>query len=68
MKSIYRWKDVVEKSDERQVIIKTSAEHVPALEALLANVHPYDVPEFLVISIDAGSAGYLGWLSESTHA
>jgi len=65
MRSIYRWKNAVERTDERQLIIKTSEDCVPALEALVATLHPYDVPEFLVIHITGGSADYLAWLAET---
>jgi periplasmic divalent cation tolerance protein len=39
---------------------------VPALEARLHALHPYEVPEFLVISTAGGSDGYLAWLREMT--
>lgn len=65
MRSIYRWKNVVESADERQLIIKTAAECVPALEALVATMHPYEVPEFLVIPVTGGDPDYLAWLTET---
>ena len=66
MRSVYRWKNAVERADERQLVIKTVAERVPALEARLRALHPYEVPEFLVISTAGGSDGYLAWLREMT--
>ncbi len=66
MRSIYAWKGAVERADERQVVIKTTRARVAELEARIRTLHPYDVPEFVVLPIDAGSAGYLSWLSEST--
>ncbi len=65
MKSVYRWKNVVERADERQLIIKTTADRVAALEEWIHKVHPYDVPELLVLPIAHGSADYLSWLSEN---
>jgi periplasmic divalent cation tolerance protein len=67
MRSVYRWKNAIEKADERQLIIKTSRAAVTALEARIRKLHPYDVPEFIVLPIDSGSADYLSWLSESTE-
>ncbi len=32
------------------------------LEAVFHNLHPYEVPEFLVISPDSGGDGDLEWL------
>ena len=65
MKSVYRWKNAVERADERQLIIKTTADRVSALEDWLRKAHPYDVPELLVLPVVQGSADYLSWLSEN---
>jgi len=62
MQSVYRWKGAVERESERQLVIKTTADRVPALQARLAQLHPYELPEFLVVSIAGGSEAYLGWM------
>lgn len=67
MRSVYRWKNAVERADERQLVIKTTTERISALEARIRTLHPYDVPEFVVIPIAEGSAAYLSWLTESTQ-
>lgn len=66
MESVYRWKGAVENDRERQLIIKTTAERLPALKARLHEIHTYDVPEFIVIPVIGGSERYLSWLREST--
>jgi len=66
MRSVYRWKNAIERADERQLVIKTRRAKVTALEARLRKLHPYDVPEFVVLAIDSGSADYLSWLVDST--
>lgn len=66
MRSVYRWKDAIDRADERQLVIKTTAARLPALETRIGALHPYDLPEFVVIPITTGSASYLSWLSEST--
>jgi periplasmic divalent cation tolerance protein len=63
MRSVYRWKGSVERADERQLVIKTTAERVSALESRLKELHPYEVPEFVVLPIIAGSPAYLSFLS-----
>ncbi|MEO7156080.1 MAG: divalent-cation tolerance protein CutA [Vicinamibacterales bacterium] len=65
-RSVYRWKGSVERADERQLVIKTTTPRIAALEARFRALHPYDLPEFVVIPIVQGSAGYLAWLTEST--
>lgn len=65
MASIYRWNGAVERAEERQLLIKTTTDAIPQLEARLKVLHPYDVPEYLVLPISGGSADYLSWLTES---
>lgn len=65
MTSTYRWRGVVDAARERQVLIKTAAPQVAALEAAVRSVHPYDVPEFLVLPVTGGAEGYLAWVRDS---
>jgi periplasmic divalent cation tolerance protein len=67
MQSTYRWKGGVESAAERQLLIKTKAAQVAALEARVKELHPYEVPEFLVLTIEAGSPAYLSWLAEGVR-
>ena len=66
MESIYRWDGATQHDTERQVFIKTSRERVVALWERLRDLHPYDVPEFIVLSIVDGNDAYLRWIGEST--
>lgn len=66
MQSIYQWRGEVTADGERQLIIKTTPDRLDALQTRLHQLHPYDVPEFLVIAVDGGSPAYLQWLVAST--
>jgi periplasmic divalent cation tolerance protein len=68
MRSIYRWKGAIESADERQLVIKTNTDRVHDLETRIKALHPYDVPEFLVISVLDGSPDYLAWVAENTKS
>jgi periplasmic divalent cation tolerance protein len=68
MQSVYAWRGALERDRERQLIIKTTTARLAALEQRLAELHPYDVPEFLVVPIAGGSAAYLEWLRSSTES
>jgi periplasmic divalent cation tolerance protein len=68
VQSTYRWQGAVEQAAERQLLIKTTAASLARLEARLNLLHPYEVPEFLVLSVTAGSAACLRWVRESTAA
>ena len=65
MRSTYRWKGGIERDVERQVVIKTTADRLGALRRRLPALHPYELPEFLVLSVDQGSDGYVAWVEES---
>ncbi|SRR5712692_1017983 len=65
VESIYRWKGKVEKAREVLIVLKTTSKRLPALEREVKRLHSYDVPEFIVLPIVAGSSDYLGWLQES---
>ena len=66
MMSTYRWKGVVEQEREQQLVIKTSGACVSALQARLAELHPYELPEFVVLDA-TGSAVYLRWVDENVE-
>ncbi len=66
MRSVYTWKGAIERADERQLLIKTQTDRVHYLEVRINALHPYDVPEFLVIAVLDGSRHYLSWISETT--
>jgi periplasmic divalent cation tolerance protein len=65
MTSIYRWHGQVEQDREQQIVIKTSTARLSALEARLRQLHPYELPEFLVLTPAGGSDQYLAWVQES---
>jgi periplasmic divalent cation tolerance protein len=67
MRSTYRWKGGIESDPERQMVIKTSKERLAALEARVRALHPYDLPEFIVLGAEA-SAAYGAWISGETSA
>jgi periplasmic divalent cation tolerance protein len=68
MMSTYRWKAGVERDAERQLVIKTSRDRVAALEARLRLLHPYELPEFVVIGVESGSDAYLRWIHDETRS
>jgi periplasmic divalent cation tolerance protein len=68
MTSIYRWRGRIEVEPEQQLLIKTASNRVADLERRLKELHPYEVPEFLVLPAgDQGAAAYLAWVRESVE-
>lgn len=65
IQSVYRWQGKVESSQEWLLLIKTSAEKFAAVRDAIRELHSYDLPECIAVSIDDGSAEYLEWLASS---
>ena len=64
--SIYRWKGKVEEAEEWLLWVKTAAPFERVRDAIL-EMHSYELPECLSISIEEGSQQYLKWLDESVE-
>lgn len=62
VESIYLWKGEMQTESEVLAIFKTREDRFAALQAALAERHPYDVPEIVGIAVDAVGAGYLAWI------
>ena len=66
MVSIYRWQGAVQEASEVLLILKTTDQAWPRLERRLPELHPYDVPELLMLDVSDGLRNYASWLHEST--
>jgi periplasmic divalent cation tolerance protein len=66
MQSVYTWEGHLEEETERQVVIKTTAARLIRLWERVRELHPYEVPEFLVLPIIDGNDVYLRWIQEAT--
>jgi periplasmic divalent cation tolerance protein len=66
VRSIYRWQGAVHDDAEVLAIVKTTAERVEALCDRLIALHPYDVPEAIVLPVTGGHAPYLAWVTGET--
>lgn len=60
--SLYMWKGEIEGAEEVPLWIKTTSERQQAVVQTLANMHPYEVPEIIVVPVIDGSAPYLDWV------
>jgi periplasmic divalent cation tolerance protein len=65
IRSIYRWQGKVEDDSEQLLLIKTTQERVAGLRETLFARHPYEVPEFVVITIDSIEGPYREWLLDA---
>jgi periplasmic divalent cation tolerance protein len=67
MRSTYRWKGRVEREAERQLVIKTTDARLSALESRLKAVHPYELPEFILIRPETVEPAYAAWVRAETQ-
>jgi periplasmic divalent cation tolerance protein len=65
-RSVYRWKGAVEDAEEFPVLIKTTRERYPQLEAAIRKNHPYELPEIIALQLAAGLPAYLDWVASET--
>ena len=66
LRSTYRWQGKVERADEVLLVIKTVGARVEEVrQAFLAGLHPYEVPELLVVPVGTGEADDTGMLRQS---
>lgn len=63
--SVYRWNGAIVEDDEQLLIIKTTATCVDALCEALLRLHPYEVPELIVLPESATSDAYGAWVRAS---
>lgn len=69
MTSVYEWEGQVETASETAMALKTTTDRIAALQLRFHDLHPYDEPCFLALTVDTnGSArSFLDWISASTR-
>ncbi|WP_340104088.1 divalent-cation tolerance protein CutA [Rhodohalobacter sp. 8-1] len=67
MESIYWWDGEVQSDTECVLLVKTTAEYVPAVTETILDLHSYDVPCVisLPLAADEGNEEYLQWIQNS---
>lgn len=63
--SVYRWKGAVESAPEHLLIIKTTSAAFPHVRDAIRELHSYELPECVMLSLEAGSEEYLKWIGDS---
>ncbi len=64
VRSIYHWQGKRESADEILLLIKTHSQAYAALEQLIQQLHPYELPEIIAVPVENGLPAYLDWISE----
>ena len=65
IESVYRWKEKLESGTETLVFFKLSEDRQSAFQDKLRSLHPYEVPEIILVPISSGLPEYLRWVAEN---
>lgn len=68
IKSFYWWEGKVQQDEEALLIIKTDKESIPRISEVLAETHPYELPELVAVPIVSGTMKYLEWIKENVRS
>ena len=63
--SLYRWQGTLQRDSEYPLMMKMAANRGVVLIARPQELHPYNVPEILVLPIETGAPSYLNWITEA---
>lgn len=66
--SMYMWQGTLEGAHEIPLTFKTTAAKLQALMERIKALHPYEVPEILVLPVIAGLDSYVQWVKEQTSS
>lgn len=64
VQSVYRWGGQIESASEHLLLAKIRGSDYPAVEERIRELHSYEVPEVIALSIVAGLPAYLAWLAD----
>lgn len=67
VQSVYRWQGAVQSDREALLVIKTATARIEDLRKAVLAVHPYELPEFIVVKLSDAHPPYLQWLLDSSH-
>jgi periplasmic divalent cation tolerance protein len=68
VRSSYIWDGRLQDDAEILLIIKSTAERLPAMRARLIDLHPYDLPELVVTNVIGGNEPYLDWIRRGVQS
>ncbi|WMS86303.1 divalent-cation tolerance protein CutA [Pleionea litopenaei] len=68
VRSFYSWQGKIECDEEFQLVVKSTEQRLEQLEQAVKKLHPYEVPELVVLPMLAISDDYLNWLKKSVES
>ncbi len=65
--STYAWQGRIESAEEHLLLIKAHKDYYQAIETMVREHHPYELPEIIAVAIERGLPEYLHWI-DSCHS
>ncbi|MBT3479229.1 MAG: divalent-cation tolerance protein CutA [Candidatus Marinimicrobia bacterium] len=65
IESIYEWENKICRESEFLLMIKTDAKFKDDIEKVIDELHSYDIPEMIIVSIEDGSSKYMNWMNQN---
>ena len=65
LKSFYIYEGEFCEDDELLLLIKTDKKHYKAVEKRILSLHPYEIPEIIVLPVVKGSDDYIDWAKKA---
>ena len=66
VESVYRWRGAIESASEVPMVIKTVDANAQQVESIILELHPYELPEIIVLPLHGGLPAYLDWVRAET--
>ncbi len=63
--SYYRWEGAVQNDDEFRLLLKTTEDRYPEVEAAILELHSYDLPAIVAFDITKGYGPYADWVRDN---
>lgn len=64
IESFYRWEGVVQHEPEHRLMLKTTANRYPAVEAAIREQHPYELPAIYAVPVAQAFEPYANWVTD----
>lgn len=65
--SVYSWQGKTETATEIPLLIKTQQQHYDQVEKMIKAMHPYELPEVIIVPVSGGLPAYLQWIADATR-
>jgi periplasmic divalent cation tolerance protein len=68
VRSVYRWKGKIWKETEQLLVIKTTSPSFEDVKRTIKELHSYELPEILAVTVADGEPNVLAWIAASVKS